>query len=75
MCPEDAAENSQNPMARSSIAHGHLLEQLELAYSFRAIISDMYGSARDSKQLSSPHVMLRDVFRRLAIFMYWKALH
>ena len=48
MCPEDAAENSLNPLVSSSIAHGHLLEQLELAYSFRAIISDMYGSARDS---------------------------
>ena len=75
MCPEDAAENSLNPLVSSSVAHGHLLEQLELAYSSRAIISDMYGSARDSKQLSSPHVMFRDVFRRLAIFMCWKALH
>jgi len=75
MCPEDASENSLNPLGSSSVAHAHLLEQLELAYSFRAIISDMYGSARDSKQLSSPHLMLRDVFWRLAIFMCWKALH
>jgi hypothetical protein len=64
-CPEDAAENSQNLLGRSCVEHGHLLEQLVYAYSFRVIISDMYGSTRDLHymQLSSPHEMLRDVFR------------
>jgi hypothetical protein len=62
-CLEDAAENSQNPLGTSFVEHGHLLEQLVSAYSFRAIKSDMYGSTRDSMQLSSPHEMLRDVFR------------
>jgi hypothetical protein len=65
----DAAENSQNLPARSSAAHAHLLEQLMLAYSFRVIISDMCGSARGSKQLSPQREILRDFFRRLAIFM------
>lgn len=71
----DAAENSQNPMARSCVGHGHLLEQLVKAYSFRVIISGMYGSTRDSKQLSSPHEMSRDFFKWMVIFTYWRALH
>ena len=45
------------------------------AYSFRVIISDMYGSTRDSMQLSSPHEMSRDAFKWLAIVTYWRALH
>jgi hypothetical protein len=71
----DAAENSQNLPARSSAAHAHLLEQLMLAYSFRVIISDMYGSAKNSIQLSPLREISRDVFRRLAIFTCWRDLH
>jgi hypothetical protein len=70
----DAAENLQNLLVRSSVAHGRLLEQFVLAYSSRVIISDMYGFARDSKQLSSLHEMSRDVFGYLAMLTYWRAL-
>ena len=71
----DAAENSQNPLERFSVAHGYLLEQVVLAYFLRVIISDMYGSARDYVQLSHLREISRDVFRRLAIFTCWRDLH
>ena len=70
----DAAENSQNLPARSSAAHAHLLEQLMLAYSFRVIISDKYGSVRDFVQLSSLREISRDIFGCLVIFTCWRAL-